>query len=182
MPRSLSVLALIGVAILSAALPAHGAAAESRTGGVPWRHGNAETFRSGSPEEGGRYSAVGLLPVTIHRPAAEGVRRSSFSCTAAEVSATTRCGRGGPSHGRISSGSTESARLSWTAAGGRRLQRAGLVRGAALRRWGPHRRDGFVQWWADRPGRASHDPQHPAPFVAGVALYPGCQSDVEETF
>ena len=72
MPRSLSVLALIGVAILSAALPAHGAGAESTTVEVPWRHGNAETFRAGSPEEGGRYSAVGSLPVTIHRPAAEG--------------------------------------------------------------------------------------------------------------
>jgi hypothetical protein len=72
MPCSLSVLALIGVAILSAALPAHGAAAESRTVEVPWRHGNAETFRSGSPEEGGRYSAVGSLPVTIHRSVAEG--------------------------------------------------------------------------------------------------------------
>ena len=67
MPRSLSVLALIGVAILSAALPAHGAGAESTTVEVPWRHGNAETFRAGSPEEGGRYSAVGSLSVTIHR-------------------------------------------------------------------------------------------------------------------
>ena len=25
-------------------------------------------------------------------------------------------------------------------------------------------------------------PSHPAPFAAGIALYPGCQSDVEESF
>jgi hypothetical protein len=67
MGRTLIVLALVGVAILPAALPARGPGAESTTVEVPWRHGNADTFRAGSPEEGGRYSAVGSLPVTIHR-------------------------------------------------------------------------------------------------------------------
>jgi dipeptidyl aminopeptidase/acylaminoacyl peptidase len=70
--RALIVLALAGTAILSAARPVPGAGAESTTVEVPWRPGNAETFRAGSPEEGGRHSAVGSLPVTVYRPAGEG--------------------------------------------------------------------------------------------------------------
>src|SRR5262245_10099328 len=72
MIRDLIARTLVGAAILAAALPIGGAGPEVTVVEVPWRAGNAETFRGGSLEEGGRYSAVGSLPVTVYRPAVDG--------------------------------------------------------------------------------------------------------------
>jgi dienelactone hydrolase len=200
--RELIARALVGATILAAALPAGGAGPEATLIDVPWRAGNAQTFRAGSPEEGGRYSAVGSLPVSIHRPAAEG--RAPF--------VVLLHGCGGLSHDAMWTRWAEP----WVDFLGHHGVGAAIVDSFAPRGvsqvctrnpgpWAVRRADDAYSaraWLAEQPyvdgehiavmgmsngGRTvlaalRTTLKHSAPFVAGVALYPGCQSDVEETF
>jgi dienelactone hydrolase len=200
--RAVIVLALAGTVILSAARPVPGAGAESTTVEVPWRPGNAETFRAGSPEEGGRHSAVGSLPVTVYRPAGEG--RAPF--------AVLLHGCGGLGHDAMWAQWVEP----WVDLLGQHGVGAAVVDSFAPRgvsqvctrnpgAWAVRRADDAYSvraWLAEQPyvddrriavmgmsngGRTvlaalRTTLKHPDPFVAGVALYPGCQSDAEETF
>ncbi len=202
MIRGLIALALLGSAILLATLPAGGAGAESSMVEVPWRPGNTETFRAGSPEESGRHSAVGLLPVTIHRPAAE--VRAPF--------VVLLHGCGGLGHDAMWARWVEP----WVDLLGQHGVGTAVVDSFAPRGvsqvctrnpgvWAVRRADDAYSaraWLAEQPyvddghiavmgmsngGRTvlaalRTTLRHPAPFAAGVALYPGCQSDVEETF
>jgi dienelactone hydrolase len=202
MTRALIAFALGGAAILSAALPARGAAPEPTTVEVPWRAGNAETFRAGSPEEGGRHSAVGALPVTIHRPAVEG--RAPF--------VVLLHGCGGLGHDAMWAQWVEP----WVDLLAQHGVGAAVVDSYTPRgvsqvctrnpgAWAVRRADDAysVRAWLEEQSYVDHGHvavmgmsnggrtvlaalrtslRHPTPFVAGIALYPGCQSDVDGTF
>jgi dienelactone hydrolase len=170
---------------------------------VPWRAGNADGFQMGTVEEHRARSAMGQLPVRLHRP--EGAGPFPF------VVLLHGCG-----------GLTREAM--WTAwvqpwvdlflehgagtavvdsFGPRGVDQVCTTRNVAA--WAVRRADDAYSvraWLAEQPGVDARRTavmgmsnggrtvlsalrtalKHPDPFVAGVALYPGCQTDVDSHF
>lgn len=189
-------------ALLAAALPsAHSATVEKVV--VPWRAGNADSFQTGAVEEGRARSAQGLLPVTIYKPAGAGpfpfivllhgcggLRNEAMWTRWVEP--WTDVFR---EHG-IGAAVVDSF-------GPRGVEQVCNTGGVAA--WAVRRADDAYSaraWLAEQPyvdpkriavmgmsngGRTvlaalRTTLKHPEPFIAGVALYPGCQTDVSSNF
>jgi dienelactone hydrolase len=189
--------ALVAGALLSACATTS-STARPETVRVPWRAGYADAFQMGAPEERRTRSSQGLLPVTIYRPAGAGpipfvvllhgcggLHREAMWTSWVEPWADVLRAHG-----------IGSAVVDSFAPRGVEQVCTGSV--AA---WAARRADDAYSvraWLAEQPyvaagriavmgmangGRtvlaALPTPvRHAAPFVAGVALYPGCQSDV----
>jgi dienelactone hydrolase len=169
---------------------------------VPWRAGNAAAFQTGAVEEHRATAAQGSLPVTIYRPAGDG----PFPFV------VLLHGCGGLKYEAMWSlwvtpwmelfrerGVATAVADSFAPRG------VDQVCTGAPGVWAVRRADDAYSvrhWLASQPWA---DPQrvavmgmsnggrtvlaalrasasHPEPFVAGIALYPGCQSDVASTF
>lgn len=169
---------------------------------VPWRVGNADKFQAGSVEEGRAKSAQGLLPVTIYRPAGAGpfpfvVLMHGCGGLKQEAMWTkwvepwTELFR---DHG-IGTAVVDSF-------GPRGVDQV-CTRNVAT--WAIRRADDAYSaraWLGEQPyvdakriaimgmsngGRTvlaalRTTLKHSDPFVAGIALYPGCQTDVSSNF
>jgi dienelactone hydrolase len=169
---------------------------------VPWRSGNAEGFQMGAVEERRAKSAHGFLPVTIYRPEGTGpfpfvvmmhgcggLHREAF-WTAWVQPWVDLLGQHGIGGAVVDS------------FGPRGVDQVCTGNVAA---WAVRRADDAYsarRWLAEQPyvdprriavmgmsngGRAvlaslRTGLAHPDLFVAGVALYPGCQNDVGSTF
>jgi dienelactone hydrolase len=191
---------LFGAAVLAACAAA--SASREPMVRVPWRAGHADAFQVGAAEERRTRSAQGLLPVTIYRPQGAGpfpfvvllhgcggLHREAMWTTWVEPWADVLRAHG------IGSAVVDSF-------GPRGVEQVCTGNVAA---WAARRSDDAYSaraWLAEQPyvdaariavmgmsngGRtvlaALRMPvKHGAPFVAGVALYPGCQSDVGSTF
>jgi dienelactone hydrolase len=169
---------------------------------VPWRPGNADAFQTGAAEERRARAAHGFLPVTIYRPDGEGpfpfvvllhgcggLRREAMWTGWVEPWADLLRGQG------IGTAAVDSF-------GPRGVDQVCTGNVAA---WAVRRADDAYSvraWLAEQPyvdarriavmgmsngGRTvlaalRTSLKHPDPFAAGVALYPGCQSDVTGAF
>jgi dienelactone hydrolase len=169
---------------------------------VPWRAGNAAAFQSGAAEERGRKAANGSLPVRIYRP--EGAGPFPFI--------VLLHGCGGLHREAMWSAWIEPWADEFRAHGvGTAVIDSFGSRGVDqvctgnVAAWAMRRADDAYSvrsWLAEQPyvdakriavmgmsngGRTVLAAlrvalKHPDPFVAGVALYPGCQSDVGSAF
>ena len=200
--------ALIGTALLSACAATTTTTgpvtAASEGGGVlvPWQPGNADAFQAGAAEERGARAAQGFLPVTIYRP--EGAGPFPF--------VVLLHGCGGLYHEAMwTTWVTPWAELFRTQGIGTAVVDSFTPRGVDqvctrnVAGWAVRRADDAYSvrgWLAEQPyvdatriavmgmsngGRTvlaamRTTLKHPHPFVVGVALYPGCQSDVRSTF
>jgi dienelactone hydrolase len=197
------------VALLSACAapttPTHPSTAASSGGDavlVPWQPGNADAFQAGAAEERGARAAQGFLPVTIYRP--EGAGPFPF--------VVLLHGCGGLYHEAMwKTWVTPWAELFRTQGIGTAVVDSFTPRGVDqvctrnVAGWAVRRADDAYSvrgWLAEQPyvdatriavmgmsngGRTvlaamRTTLKHPHPFVAGVALYPGCQTDVRSTF
>jgi dienelactone hydrolase len=169
---------------------------------VPWRPGNAEGFQLGAVEERRAKSAQGLLPVTIYRPAVE---PSPFvvlmhGCGGLGREATWAAWVRPRIDLFLAHGVGTAVVDSFGPRGVDQVCNTGNVAGWAVRRAD----DAYSAraWLAEQPyvdaqriavmgmsngGRTVLSAlrttlKHPEPFVAGVALYPGCQTDVDSHF
>jgi dienelactone hydrolase len=169
---------------------------------VPWRAGNAERFQTGAVEERRAHAAQGSLPVTIYRPAGAGpfpfvVLLHGCGGLKHEASWTHWVRPWADlfrAHG-IGTAVVDSF-------GPRGVDQVCTGNVAA---WAVRRADDAYSaraWLAEQPdvdaqriavmgmsngGRTvlaalRTAPQRPERFVAGVALYPGCQTDVSSNF
>jgi dienelactone hydrolase len=187
---------VLGAALLAAC------ASTGQTMRVPWRAGNAESFQMGAVEERRAHAAQGLLPVTIYRPAGAG----PFPFV------VLLHGCGGLTHEASWTQWVRPWADLFRAHGiGTAVVDSFEPRGVDqvctgdVAAWAVRRADDAYStraWLAAQPdvdatrivvmgmsngGRtvlaALRTPlQHPERFVAGVALYPGCQTDVSSTF
>ena len=169
---------------------------------VPWRPGNVDAFQVGAAEEGRTRAAHGRLPVTIYRPESAG--RFPF--------VVLLHGCGGLHREAMWTTWVEPWADLFRAQGiGTAVVDSFAPRGVDqvctgnVAAWAVRRADDAYSaraWLAEQPyvdatrvavigmsngGRtvlaALRAPlKHPDPFVAGVALYPGCQTDVHSTF
>jgi dienelactone hydrolase len=191
--------------LIAAMLSACASAAMPPTGPelqAPWRAGIADMFQTGAAEEGRRKAANGLLPMTIYRPEGAGpfpfvvllhgcgglYREAMWTAWVKPWAEVFR------EHG-IGTAVVDSF-------GPRGVDQVCTGNVAA---WAVRRADDAYSvraWLAEQPyvdatriavmgmsngGRTvlaalRTSRAHPAPFVAGVALYPGCQSDVGAAF
>ncbi len=194
--RRFTLASVLGAALLAAC------ASTGQTVLVPWRAGNAERFQTGAVEERRAQAAQGLLPVTISRPAGAGpfpfvVLLHGCGGLKHEASWTKWVGPWGDlfrAHG-IGTAVVDSF-------GPRGVDH---VCTGNVATWAVRRADDAYSaraWLAEQPdvdakriavmgmsngGRSvlaalRTTLQHPERFVAGVALYPGCQTDVSSTF
>jgi dienelactone hydrolase len=169
---------------------------------VPWRAGNAESFQMGAVEEQRAHAAQGSLPVTLYRPAGAGpfpfvVLLHGCGGLTHEASWTQWVRPWADlfrAHG-IGTAVVDSF-------GPRGIDQVCTGNVAA---WAVRRADDAYStraWLAEQPdvdatriavmgmsngGRTvlatlRTTLWHPERFVAGVALYPGCQTDVSSTF
>jgi dienelactone hydrolase len=170
---------------------------------VPWRAGNAESFQAGMAEEGNARAAQGSLPVTIYRPAGSGpfpfvvllhgcggLKHEAMWSRWVEPWAELF-----GEHG-IGTAVVDSF-------GPRGVDQVCTSRNIAA--WAVRRADDAYSahaWLTEQDfvdekrigvvgmsngGRTvlaalRATLRHSPPFVAGVALYPGCQSDIRSTF
>jgi dienelactone hydrolase len=169
---------------------------------VPWLPGNAASFQIGAAEERGVRSAAGQLPVTIYRPAVRdpvpfvvllhgcgGLKYESMwsQWVRPWVELFREHGVGAAVVDSFSPRGVD--RVCTGAPGAWAVRRADDAYSART-------------WLAEQPGVDSRriavmgmsnggrtvlaalrtTLKHAEPFVAGVALYPGCQSDVASTF
>jgi dienelactone hydrolase len=179
------------------------AAARSQvTASVPWLPGNAASFQMGVAEERGARSATGQLPVTIYRPAVEGPIPFVVLLH----------GCGGLKYAAMWSRWilpwVELLRdhgLGVAVVDSFGPRGVDQVCTRAPGAWAVRRADDAYStrvWLAGQPGVDSQrivvmgmsnggrtvlatlraTLKHPEPFAAGIALYPGCQSDVASTF
>jgi dienelactone hydrolase len=169
---------------------------------VPWRPGNADAFQAGATEERRARAVHGLLPVTIYRPEGAGPfpfvvllhgcgglhREAMWTAWVEPWAELLRA------HG-IGTAVVDSF-------GPRGVDQVCTGNVAA---WAVRRADDAYSvraWLAEQPdvdatriavmgmsngGRTvlaalRMPPKHPDAFVAGVALYPGCQTDVSSAF
>ena len=169
---------------------------------VPWRPGNADAFQAGAAEEHRARAANGLLPVTIYRP--EGAGSLPF--------VVLLHGCGGLQHEAMWTAWVEPWADLFRAHGiGTAVVDSFGPRGVDqvctgnVAAWAVRRADDAYSaraWLAEQPGvdatriavmgmsnggrtvlAALRAPlKHPDPFVAGVALYPGCQTDGDSAF
>jgi dienelactone hydrolase len=195
--RSLAAAALLGAIML---LPA--CVSAQSTAQVPWRPGNAENFQEGAVEERRARSPHGSLPVTVYRPAGQG----PFPFV------VLLHGCGGLKHEATWSRWVQPwAELFRERGIGTAVVDSFAPRGvdqvwtSGVATWAIRRADDAYSaraWLAKQPwvdgrriavmgmsngGRTvlatlRTTLKHPEPFVAGVALYPGCHSDVASTF
>jgi len=196
-PRAAFTLArVLGAALLAAS------AATGQTVHVPWRAGNTERFQTGAVEERRAHSAQGWLPVTISRPA--GVGPFPF--------VVLLHGCGGLHHEASWTKWVQPWTDLFHAQGiGTAVVDSFGPHGVDhictgnVARWAVRRADDAYSaraWLAEQPavdaqriavmgmsngGRSvlaalRTTPQHPERFVAGVALYAGCQTDVSSNF
>jgi dienelactone hydrolase len=187
--------------VLGAALLAS-CASTGQTVRVPWRAGNAERFQMGAVEEHRAQAAQGVLPVTLYRPAGTGpfpfvVLLHGCGGLTHEASWTQWVHPWADlfrTHG-IGTAVVDSF-------GPRSVDHVCTGNVAA---WAVRRADDAYStraWLAEQPEvDAKHIAvmgmsnggrtvlaalrttlRHPEPFVAGVALYPGCQTDVDSHF
>lgn len=186
---------------LGIALFTNSASAQA-TVSVPWRPGNAERFQTGAAEEGRARAERGALPVTIYRPAGEG----------AVPFVVLLHGCGGLKYEAMwsrwvqpwvelfrehgigvavvdSFGPRGVDQVCTGAPGAWAVRRADDAYSA--RAWLAQQRDvdagRIAVMGMSNGGRAvlaalRSTPSHPDPFAAGIALYPGCQSDVASAF
>jgi dienelactone hydrolase len=178
------------------------AAAAQTTVEIPWRPGNAERFQAGTAEERQVRAAQGTLPVTIFRPSGDGdvpfvvllhgcgglkheAMWSRWVQPWADLFRDHRVGTAvvdsfGPRGvdqvctGDVAAWAVRRADDAYSArawlAGQRGVDRARIaVMGMS--------NGGRTVLAALRTTL-----KHPEPFVAGIALYPGCQSDVDSRF
>jgi dienelactone hydrolase len=189
------------MAVLGGALVPAWALAQS-TVQVPWRPGNVESFQAGAAEERGARATQGSLPVTIYRPDGEG----------SVPFVVLLHGCGGLKHDAMwrlwvqpwadlfrEHGIGTAVADSFGPRG------VNQVCTGAPGAWAARRADDAYSaraWLVEQPyvdarriavmgmsngGRTvlatlRTTLKHPEPFVAGVALYPGCQSDITSTF
>jgi dienelactone hydrolase len=177
-------------------------ASTGQTVRVPWRAGNAERFQMGAVEERRAHAAQGVLPVTMSRPAGTGpfpfvVLLHGCGGLTHEASWTQWVHPWADlfrAHG-IGTAVVDSF-------GPRSVDHVCTGNVAA---WAVRRADDAYStraWLAEQPDvDAQHIAvmgmsnggrtvlaalrttlRHPEPFVAGVALYPGCQTDVSSHF
>jgi dienelactone hydrolase len=188
------------VAGVLALMPAM-AAAES-TVEIPWRPGNVERFQAGAAEERREHAAQGTLPVTVFRPPGEGV----------VPFVVLLHGCGGLKHEAMWSRWVQPwAELLRDHGVGTAVVDSFGPRGVDqvctgnVAAWATRRADDAYSARAWLAGQRGVDPariavmgmsnggrtvlaalrttlKHPEPFVAGIALYPGCQSDVDSRF
>ena len=196
---------LAACGLLVAALLSACAATGTRAGqavDVPWRPGNANAFQGGAAEERGARAAHGRLPVTIYRPAGPGpfpfvvllhgcggLHREAMWTTWVEPWADLfrTHGIGIAVVDSFASRGVEQVCTGNVAAwAARRADDAYSVRAWLA---GQPYADGtrVAVMGMSNGGRtvlaALRTPlKHGEPFVAGVALYPGCQSDVASVF
>jgi len=194
--RRFALAGVLGAALFAAC------ASTGQTVRVPWRAGNAERFQMGAVEERRAQAAQGVLPVTLYRPAGAGpfpfvvllhgcgglTHQASWTQWVRPWADLFRA------HG-IGTAVVDSF-------GPRGVDQVCTGDVAA---WAVRRADDAYSvraWLAAQP---DVDAQHiavmgmsnggrtvlaalrttlrrPAPFAAGVALYPGCQTDVSSTF
>jgi dienelactone hydrolase len=190
---------LVATALL-ALLPA--AAAAQSAVEIPWRPGNAEQFQAGAAEERGARAAQGTLPVTVFRPSGEG--------DVPFVVLLHGCG--GLKHEAMWSRWVQPwAELLRDHGVGTAVVDSFGPRGVDqvctgnVAAWATRRADDAYSVRAWLVGQRGVDGtriavmgmsnggrtvlaalrttlKHPAPFVAGIALYPGCQTDVDSRF
>jgi len=169
---------------------------------VPWRAGNTELFQVGMPEEKDARAAQGALPVRVYRPAGAG----PFPFV------VLLHGCGGLHHEAMWRSWVEPwAELFREHGIGTAVVDSFSPRGVDqvctgnVAVWAVRRADDAYSvraWLSEQPyadikriavmgmsngGRTvlaalRTTLKHPAPFAAGVALYPGCQSDVDSRF
>jgi dienelactone hydrolase len=188
-------------ALLGAVLFPGGTSAQSRAE-VPWRPGNAEGFQAGAVEERQARSPHGSLPVTIYRPAGEGpfpfvvllhgcggLKHESMWSRWAQPWAELFRGRGLGTAVVDSFGPRGVDQVCTSGVAAWAIRRADDAYSArawlAEQPWVDGRR--IAVMGMSNGGRTvlatlRTTLKHPEPFVAGVALYPGCQSDVASTF
>jgi dienelactone hydrolase len=200
---------LLGAALLSACAattpttrPSMGASWGGDAVLVPWQPGNADAFQAGAPEERRMRATQGFLPVTIYRP--EGAGPFPF--------VVLLHGCGGLYHEAMwKTWITPWAELFRAHGIGTAVVDSFTPRAVDqvctgnVAAWAVRRADDAYSvrgWLAEQPyvdatriavmgmsngGRTvlaalRTTLKHPHPFVAGVALYPGCQTDVGSTF
>ena len=190
----------LAASVVLALLP--GAAAAQSTVEIPWRPGNAERFQAGAAEERRAQAAQGTLPVTVFRPAGE--RDVPF------VVLLHGCG-GLKSEAMWSRWVQPWAELLRDHGVGTAVVDSFGSRGVDqvctgnVAGWAARRADDAYSaraWLAGQGGvdtgriavmgmsnggrtvlAALRAPlKHPEPFVAGIALYPGCQTDLDSRF
>lgn len=200
---------LLGAALLSACAattPTTRPSTAASSGGdavlVPWQPGNADAFQAGAAEERGARAAQGFLPVTMYRP--EGAGPFPF--------VVLLHGCGGLYHEAMwTTWVMPWAELFRTHGIGTAVVDSFTPRGVDqvctrnVAGWAVRRADDAYSvrgWLAEQPyvdatriavmgmsngGRTvlaamRTTLKHPHPFVAGVALYPGCQTDLRSAF
>ena len=177
-------------------------ASAQTTVSVPWRSGNADRFQLGTAEERGKRSGQGGLPVTIHRPSGGGP--TPF--------VVLLHGCGGLRHDVMWSHWVQPWTDLFREHGvGTAVVDSFGPRGVdqvctnAPAAWAVRRADDAYSvrtWLGQQPdvdgariavmgmsngartvlAALRTSPNHPEPFVAGIALYPGCQSDLASRF
>jgi dienelactone hydrolase len=192
---------IVATLIVGAAFAAASAAAQS-TVQVPWRPGSAASFQTGAREERGATAAQGSLPVTIYRPDGDG----PFPFV------VLLHGCGGLKHDAMwtlwvkpwadlfrEHGIGTAVVDSFAPRGVDQVCTSGVATWAGRRADDAYSTRAWLaaQLWADgrrvavmgmsNGGRTvlaalRTTLSHAEPFVAGIALYPGCQSDVASTF
>jgi dienelactone hydrolase len=169
---------------------------------IPWRPGNAQVFQAGSPEEGGRRAEQGALPATIMRPDGRGpfpfvVLLHGCGGLDAEAMWTkwvrpwaNLLNAHGVGVAIVDSfgprGVENVCRSNVAAWAVRRADDAYSVR-AWLAQQSYVDASRIAVMGMSNGGRTvlavlRTDRRHAEPFRAGVALYPGCQSDVAARF
>jgi dienelactone hydrolase len=185
-------------------LTASCAAAETpvATVAVPWQAGNAANFQAGTPAEHGARAAGGALPLRIYRPEGAGpfpfvvllhgcggLHQDAMWTKWVEPWAALFREHGAGTTVVDSFGPRGIDQVCTRNAGAWAVRRADDAYSA--RAW-------LEQQAYVAPGRIAvmgmsnggrtvlaalrSTLKHPAPFAAGIALYPGCQSDVESRF
>jgi dienelactone hydrolase len=200
----LGLIPLLGAALICACVVSSNSVAWVMDGSVsvPWRAGNAELFQVGMPEENGARAAHGTLPVRIYHPGSAG----PFPFV------VLLHGCGGLHREAMWRGWVEPwAELFREHGIGTAIVDSFSPRGVDqvctgnVALWAVRRTDDAYSvraWLAEQPyadakriavmgmsngGRTvlaalRTTLKHPAPFAAGVALYPGCQSDLDSRF
>jgi dienelactone hydrolase len=178
------------------------AAAMQETVSVPWRPGNSALFQSGTPEEQGRQATQGVLPVRIYRSDEPG--RMPFvvllhGCGGLHYEAMW--------HNWVEPWASlfSQQRIGTAVVDSFGPRGVDQVCTHNVGAWAVRRADDAYSvraWLAEQPyvdpqriavmgmsngGRTVLAAllttlQHPQPFFAGIALYPGCQSDVDSRF
>jgi len=200
-PLSHFAIAVLAAAVLSCGDTSPVAAAEAVS--IPWRAGNSPLFQAGTREEQGQQAAEGALPVWIYRREATG--RVPFvvllhGCGGLRHDAMWRRWVD-PWVALLAANGIGAAVVdSFTPRGVEQVCTGGVVAN-----WPARRADdaySVQSWLTQQPyvdarriavmgmsngGRTvlaalRTTLAHPAPFAAGIALYPGCQSDVDSRF